>query len=108
MKQNSKEKTVQYLGVNAVGVENGAVVLLDANAGGACSVEVPHCVETDVTETLQTKFEFFLLKILQKIDIGLWRKTFLYRLIRNWHLLVTTISTDLEFIQKIKIKEAKF
>jgi hypothetical protein len=59
MKQNSKVKTVLYLGVNAVGVENGAVVLLDANAGGACSVEVPHCVKTDITETLRTKFKFF-------------------------------------------------
>jgi hypothetical protein len=35
---------VLYLGVDTVGVENGAVILLDANTGGAGSVEVPHCV----------------------------------------------------------------
>lgn len=49
-------KMVQYLRVDAVRVENGAVVLLDADAGGAGSVEVPHRVQTDITKTLQVKF----------------------------------------------------
>lgn len=41
-----------YLGVNAIGVVDGAVVLDDADAGGAGAHEVAARVEAHVTETL--------------------------------------------------------
>lgn len=43
---------LQFLGVDAFGVEDGAVDLLDADASGSGTVEVPHRVETHVTKTL--------------------------------------------------------
>lgn len=41
-----------HLGVDAFRIENGTVILDHADAPGPSTVEVPHGVQTDVTETL--------------------------------------------------------
>ena len=44
-----------YLGIDTLRIEDGAVDFLDTDASGSCTVEVTHCVQTDVTETLIKK-----------------------------------------------------
>ncbi|MPC08123.1 hypothetical protein E2C01_000698 [Portunus trituberculatus] len=43
-----------HLGVNAIGIVDFSIHFLNADAGGSCTVQVPHGVQTHITKALET------------------------------------------------------